>query len=200
MPSLLVISAGLSSPSSTLGLARRIGAATEHALAQQGHRLELSELEVRTLAFDLASYMTEGFQLSPALHDAHRRVEQADGLIIATPIFTASFSGLLKMFVDSLPRTAVAGTPTTLAATAGSPRHLLAVDYALRPLITHLKASVLPTAVFQSTDSEDSAEFVERIQRAAAELAGALATVPSPAERTADLGSKRCDTQPRTSV
>lgn len=174
MPSLLVISAGLSSPSSTLALARRIATAAEDSLAQQGETISRSELEVRTLAFDLASYMTEGFQLSPALSAAHRQLEQADGLIIATPIFTASFSGLLKMFVDSLPRTAVVGTPTTLAATAGSPRHLLAVDYALRPLITHLKASVLPTAVFHSTDSADSAEFEERVQRAAEELSEAI--------------------------
>lgn len=175
MRTLLIVSAGLSRPSSTHALAARIADATTEAAAFHGQEIQVKSLELREIAVDIAEHMTNGFNPSDALRAAHDDINAADGLIAASPIFSASYSGLFKMFFDSLPRTLLHDTPTLLAATAGSARHLLAVDYALRPLLTHLKASVVPTAVFFSTSQPDyPPELIARIERAAAELAGAM--------------------------
>jgi FMN reductase len=76
-----------------------------------------------------------------------------------TPIFTTSYSGLFKSFVDVLDTEALRGLPVLLAATGGSPRHSLAVDYAMRPLFSYLHAAPLSTTVFaaSSTGSPRSA-------------------------------------------
>jgi len=59
----------------------------------------------------------------------------ADGLIVATPIYKASYTGLLKAFLDILPQFALAGKAALPLATGGSPAHVLALDYGLRPVL-----------------------------------------------------------------
>ena len=109
-------------------------------------------------------------------------LDRADGLIVVTPIFSASYSGLLKMFFDVLEKDEIAGKPVLIAATAGTARHSLALEYALRPLLAYHRAVVLPTSVFAATEDWGSAEagraLALRIERAAAELA-ALVGQPS---------------------
>jgi FMN reductase len=69
-------------------------------------------------------------------------VDEADALVVATPIYKAAYSGLLKTFLDLLPQHAFAGKPVLPLATGGSPAHALALDYALRPVLTALGAQV----------------------------------------------------------
>jgi FMN reductase len=68
----------------------------------------------------------------PSVAQAVEQVERASGIIIATPIYKAAYSGLLKLFIDLLPQTALRGKFVLPIATGGSPHHMLALDYALR--------------------------------------------------------------------
>jgi FMN reductase len=170
-----VLSAGLSTPSSTRLLADRLADATEHELAEQGFATERSVVELRDLAHDVTDMLLTGFP-SPALQTALDTVSGADGLIAVTPIFTTSYSGLFKSFVDVLDTEALRGLPVLLAATGGSPRHSLAVDYAMRPLFSYLHAAPLSTTVFAATadwggEGEDARALPGRIERAGRELA-----------------------------
>ena len=80
-------------------------------------------------------------------------------MIAVSPVFKAAYSGLFKMFVDSLDDDALRSVPTVLGATAGTARHSLAIDHALRPLFAHMGALVVPTAVFAATDDFGAATF-----------------------------------------
>ncbi|MFJ7152117.1 CE1759 family FMN reductase [Streptomyces sp. NPDC100445] len=177
---LVVVSAGLSVPSSTRLLADRLAAAVDrHTPA------ETEVIEVRDLAVEIAHALTNGFP-GEKLAAAQDTVAAADGLIVVTPVFSASYSGLFKSFFDVLDRDAVAGKPVLIAATGGSARHSLVLDHALRPLLTHLRAVVVPTGVYAASEDWGAEGLPERIERAAGELA-ALATGLSarPARREA---------------
>jgi FMN reductase len=77
---------------------------------------------------------------SPALAESMRLLRQARAVIIATPVYKASYSGVLKTFLDLLPERILDGKLVLPIATGGSPAHLLAIDYALRPVLTALGA------------------------------------------------------------
>lgn len=100
----------------------------------------------------------------------------ADALVAVTPVFKASFTGLFKMFFDILDPKSLVGMPVIVAATAGTPRHSLVLEYAVRPLFAYLHASVVPTGIFAATDDFGSAAgeaLSERIARAARGVAEA---------------------------
>ncbi|MFC7532826.1 FMN reductase [Actinoplanes sp. GCM10030250] len=171
---LVVISAGLSQPSSTRLLADQLSAAAGAAAARLGVTLDVQVVELRDLAHEITDHMLTGF--APAsLKQAQDAVAAADGLITVTPVFTAGYSGLYKSFFDVLDKDTLADKPVLLAATAGTARHSLVLEHALRPLFAYLRAAVVPTAVFAASD-DWGADSVEgplrgRIDRAAAELA-----------------------------
>ena len=175
---LAVISAGLSQPSSTRLLADRLAEATTQALEGRGIQAEVSVLELRDVAQDVTNNLLTGYP-SPRLERAIADVTAADGLIAVTPIFTTSYSGLFKSFIDVLDPQALAGLPVLLAATGGTERHSLAIDYAMRPLFTYLHAVVAPTGVFAAADDWGSTGLAERIARAAGELADLVAARPA---------------------
>lgn len=77
---------------------------------------------------------------SPDLEPIKALLAQADGVIVATPIYKASFTGLLKAFLDLLPQRAFEGKVVLPIATGGTIAHLLAIDYALKPVLSELKA------------------------------------------------------------
>lgn len=111
---------------------------------------------------------------SPALDAAKQRLAESDGLIAVTPVFTASYSGIFKMFFDVLDPKTIVGLPTIIAASAGTARHSLVLDHAIRPLFTYLRAVVVPTGVFAATEdfgTEAGADIERRVNRAAGELA-----------------------------
>jgi FMN reductase len=179
---LAVVSAGLSTPSSTRLLADRLTAATAAALAERGITATVEAVELREHARHLADNLLTGFANKP-LQAAVDTVVGADGLIAVTPIFSASYSGLFKTFFDVLDKDALTAKPVLLGATAGTARHSLVLEHAMRPLFAYLRAVVTPTAVFAA--SEDwaggdgtSRGVADRIDRAAGELADLLAGRP----------------------
>jgi FMN reductase len=169
---LAVVSAGLSQPSSTRLLADRLTEATVDRLREQGVEVEVTVIELRDLAHDIMNNVLTGFP-SPKLDDALKAVTTADGLVAATPIFTTSYSGLFKSFVDVIEPTSLTDLPVLIAATGGTERHSLALDYAMRPLFTYLHAIVTPTSVYGASSDWGSVDgaLSERIGRAAGELA-----------------------------
>jgi len=171
----VVLSGGLSQPSSTRLLADRLAAATTAALSGQGVQTDLEVVELRELAHELTDALLTGFP--PArLRAALDAVAAADGVIAVSPVFSASYSGLFKTFFDVLDRDALDGTPVLAAATAGSARHSLVLDHALRPLLSYLHAVVVPTAVFAAAEDWGApGALVDRVERAARELAGLVA-------------------------
>jgi len=176
---LAVVSAGLSTPSSTRLLADRLTDGVVTALRERGVEARPEVIELRDHARDLADHLVTGFP-NAALRPVLETVAGADGLIAVTPIFSASYSGLFKTFVDVLDRDALAGTPVLLGATAGTARHQLALDHAMRPLFAYLHATVVPTGVFAASEDWGSGpELAERITRAAGELADLVAARPA---------------------
>lgn len=177
MTKIAVISGGLSQPSSTRLLADRLTAAAQARIEAAGRPVEVEVIELRMLAHPLADNLLTGFP-SGTLAEAIASVEGADAVIAVSPIFSASYSGLFKTFFDVLPEDALAGKPVLIAATAGTARHSLSLEHALRPLFTYLRAVVLPTAVFAATEDFGHVGLDERIERAADELASLLVGRP----------------------
>jgi FMN reductase len=182
---LAVVSAGLGVPSSTRLLADRLTAATVDALRDRGVAATVEVVELREHARDLADNLVTGFP-SAALRGPVEAVTGADGLIAVTPIFTASYSGLFKTFFDVLDKDALTGKPVLMGATAGTARHSLALEFALRPLFAYLRATVAATAVFAASEDWAGGDGVsralnERIERAAGELADLVAGRPAAA-------------------
>ena len=179
---LVVVSAGLSQPSSTRLLADRLAAATTGALADAGVDSRLEVVELRDHARALVDNLLTGFP-SPDLRTAIDHVLAADGLVAVSPIFNASYSGLFKLFFDVLERESLDGVPVLIGATGGTIRHSLALDHALRPLFAYLGALVVPTGVYAAAEdwgqADDAHEALAgRIRRAGAELATAMAAMP----------------------
>ena len=175
---LAVVSAGLSQPSSTRLLAERIAAATQHRLQAEGIEVQVDFVDVRDIAQDVTNNLLTGFA-SPRLEAVVESVTGADGVIAVSPIFTTSYSGLFKSFFDVIDNQSITDMPVVIGATAGTPRHSLALDYALRPMFTYLHANVATTGVFAATgDWGESADSVKtlpnRIERAAGELAALM--------------------------
>ena len=176
---LLVVSAGLGQPSSTRLLADRLAHAVEAASVARHVELDVEVVELRELAHDLTDHLLTGFP-SARLGEVLERAAAADGLVAVSPIFSASYNGLFKTFFDVLDEGAIAGRPVLIGATAGTARHSLALEHALRPLFAYLKAVVVPTAVFAASEDWGSSGerdgLGERIGRAADELAELLAS------------------------
>jgi len=179
-----VVSAGLSQPSSTRLLADRLADAVGAHVKAAGGDVLVEVVELRPLAHALADNLVTGFP-PPELEAAITAVTSADALVAVTPVFTASYSGLFKTFFDVLDKDALAGKPTLVAATAGTARHSLVLEHALRPMFAYLRAVVVPTAVFAATEDfgdTTSGHLQERVDRAAGELVSLL-THAAPQQR-----------------
>jgi FMN reductase len=186
--SVVVVSAGLSQPSTSRLLADRLSTAVDRHLRDAGVEVTIEVLELREYAQDLTNNLLTGFP-SPRLQAAIDAVFGADGLIAVTPIFSASYSGLFKMFFDVVDRDGLAGKPSLIAATGGTARHSLAIEHAVRPLFAYLNAAVVATGVYAAAEDWGSGgltadgSLVERIDRAASELATAIVARPREAPR-----------------
>jgi FMN reductase len=167
---LVVVSAGVSDPSSTRLLADRITQKSLDLVREAGTPVSAAYIELAPLAIDVARATVAGFP-NEALQDAIAQLASADALIAATPVYKAGVSGLFKSFVDVLDDDLLVAKPVLLAATAGSSRHALVVDEQLRPLFAYLRALTLPTSVFAAPEDWATTELGGRIERAATELA-----------------------------
>lgn len=145
------------------------------------HALPLRELPAAALLSAEAGH--------PVLRVALERIARADVVLVGTPIYKAAYSGLLKAFLDLLPQDALRGKTVLPLATGGSAAHLLAIDYALKPVLHALGASRLLDGVFV-TDTQlvahatlgyvPEAAVVQRLDRALSPLL-ARAAVPQAA-------------------
>jgi len=180
--SLVVITAGMGTPSTTQLLGERLGAATASALSTAGHEVEVTHLELRTIGSDLTNYLVSRVPSKP-LQDAFATVRAASGVIAVTPVFNASYSGLFKMFFDLLDEGSLKARPALLAATGGTARHSLVIDQAMLPLFHYLKAVVVPTGVFAATADwgESDGRLTRRIEAAGVEFAELVASRPGQA-------------------
>ncbi|MFE4173972.1 FMN reductase [Streptomyces sp. NPDC056909] len=170
---LVVVAAGLSVPSSTRLLADRLAAAVERRTP-----VDIRVVELRGLAVEIAHNFTSGFP-GRALGAALDAVTEADGLVVVTPVFSASYSGLFKSFFDVLAKDTLAGKPVLIAATGGSARHSLLLDHALRPLFSYLRAVIVPTGVYAASEDWGAEGLQGRVERAAGQLASPMAETPT---------------------
>ncbi|MEV0808495.1 FMN reductase [Micromonospora sp. NPDC050200] len=185
---LAVVSAGLGQPSSTRLLADQLAAATRDELVRRGAQVELRTVELRDHAHDVVNNLLTGFP-SESLRQALDTVAGADGIVAVTPIFNASYNGLFKSFFDVVESGSLVDRPVLIAATGGTARHSLALEHAVRPMFSYLRAVVVPTAVFAAPEdwSGGTADGAlrGRILRAGAELADQVDRRP-PATGPAD--------------
>ena len=179
---IVAVTAGLGQPSSTRLLADRLAEATDRGLRLHGEQADVRVVELRDLAHAVTDHLLTGFP-GPDLADALEAVAAADALITVTPVFSASYSGLFKSFFDVLEDGALAGKPVLVAATAGTARHSLVLEFAMRPLFAYLRAVVVPTAVFGASEdfgSSGAGSLAERVDRAGRELADLVTGRPAP--------------------
>ncbi len=139
MASVLVLTGSPSRISRTSALARHLG----HALTLEGHDVRVLDLRTLPPAALLAADTSD-----PQIREAVEAVIGADGVVVATPIYKAAYSGLLKVFLDLLPQAALQGKLVLPLATGGTVAHLLAIDYGLRPVLVSLGARHIATGRF----------------------------------------------------
>ncbi|MFG2673258.1 NADPH-dependent FMN reductase [Streptomyces sp. NPDC048445] len=132
MATVLSVSGSPSPTSRTARLLRDL----DDRLRDQGH--EVISLEVRTLPADALLGAQFGH---PTILAATELFAQADGVVIGTPVYKAAYSGLLKSLLDLLPQYALTGKTVLPLATGGSMAHVLAIDYALRPVLSSMGAA-----------------------------------------------------------
>lgn len=175
-----VISGGLSETSATRRLADRLGSATAEALRARGIAAEVTVFDLRERAHDITNATLTGFAGKDLQADLDA-VLASDGVVAASPVYSGAYTGLFKSFVDLLGQAAFDGTPVLLAATAGTARHSLALEHAMRPLFSYLRALTVPTGVFAASedwggDGDAAGALAGRVERAAGELADLVAS------------------------
>ncbi|TDC28024.1 FMN reductase (NADPH) [Streptomyces sp. 8K308] len=132
MAVVLSISGSPSPTSRTARLLRHLDA----RLALQGH--DVIPLDVRALP---AEALLGADLAHPAIAEVAELLDRAEGVVVGTPVYKAAYSGLLKALLDLLPQYALAGKTVLPLATGGSTAHVLAIDYALRPVLSSMGAT-----------------------------------------------------------
>ncbi|HEY0453698.1 NADPH-dependent FMN reductase [Actinophytocola sp.] len=131
MSSIVVLAGSPSATSRTVALAEQLA----ERLRAQAHDVRV--VAVRDLPADA---LLGADPTNPAIADVLRSVAAAEGVVVASPVYKAAYSGVLKVLLDLLPQLAFAGKAVLPILTGGGPAHALAVDYALRPVLSTLGA------------------------------------------------------------
>jgi FMN reductase len=177
----LLLGGSPSAPSTTWRLLQLVG----ERLAAHGHRTVA--LQVRELP---AQALLRADLSDPAIAAAVAQVAEADAVVVGTPVYKAAYSGVLKVFLDLLPQDGLAGKLVLPLATGGSQSHMLALDYALRPVLASLAPRhILPSIYATSEQLSWRPEFglapapaiAARIDDGIEHLAHALQHAPAPA-------------------
>jgi FMN reductase len=147
------VSGSLREPSKTTALVRALIA----EVAGREH-VETRLIEVATLGPHFAGALRRE-DLDPEVEDALHAIETADLLIVASPVYRASFTGLFKHLFDFVGQYALVGTPVLLAATGGGERHALILEHQLRPLFGFFQALTLPVGVYASDSDFEAYEL-----------------------------------------
>jgi FMN reductase len=130
--SIVVLSGSPSATSRTAALAEHLAA----RLRRQGHH-RVRVVQVRDLP---AEALLSADAEDPAIADVVNAIDAADGVVVASPVYKAAYTGLLKTLLDLFPQFALADKVVLPVVTGGSPAHVLALDYALRPVLSSLGA------------------------------------------------------------
>ena len=156
--SIVAVSGSLHSPSKTTVLVHEILEGFATALRSgAGNDLEVEThlIELSDIGREFSGALSRD-DLSPVAEDALRRIESATLLIVASPVYRASFTGLFKHVFDFVGQYALIDKPVLLAATGGSDRHALIIEHQFRPLFSFFQAITLPIGVYASdTDFVD---------------------------------------------
>ncbi|WP_282275478.1 FMN reductase [Stenotrophomonas sp. PS02297] len=158
----VAVSGGLQRPSRAATLAEHLSDLIAAKIPCQRHLIELGQLA------PLLAGTVRRSQLPDTVERELAAVEQADVLVVATPVYRGSYTGLFKHFFDFIDQDALVDMPVLLAATGGSERHALMIDHQLRPLFSFFQARTLPLGVY-ATDRDfagDSLRNDDLIQRA----------------------------------
>ena len=163
----VAVSGGLQRPSRTLALVEELLATLGDAVPIDVHLIELGEI-----APHFAGAVHRG-QLPGRIEADLLAIESADLLVVASPVYRASYTGLFKHLFDFVHHESLIGVPVLLAATGGSDRHALVIDHQLRPLFAFFQANALPVGVYATEKDFDgyavsSPELQERIALAIA--------------------------------
>ncbi|GGO43139.1 hypothetical protein GCM10012287_05570 [Streptomyces daqingensis] len=187
MPNVLALSGSPSPRSRTASLVRHVGG----LVAAEGHTVR--HVAARDLPPDA---LLAGDASHPAVREVIDSITWADALIVGTPVYKAAYSGLLKTLLDLLPQFALAGKTVLPLATGGTPAHVLAIDYALRPVLTSLGTDnvlrgwfVLDRDVTAGADGEGAVapDSAAGVAEAAGRLITALAAPDSATARVPGL-------------
>ncbi|MDM1486101.1 FMN reductase [Acinetobacter towneri] len=149
---IVAISGGLNAPSKTEALLQTLIERLAKAIPIQVHFIKFSEIA------PLLGGAIYRNQLPQQVQDHLAAVENADALIVGTPVYRASFTGLFKHFFDFVEQNALIDVPVLLAASGGSERHALVLEHQLRPLFSFFQAQTLPIGVY-ATDRDFSPEY-----------------------------------------
>jgi FMN reductase len=163
----VAVSGSLHAPSKTTALVKEILASFGREVAVDAHLIAVSEIGP-----DFAGTLRRD-QLPASVEEELQRIESADLLIVASPVYRASFTGLFKHLFDFVGQYALVDKPVLLAATGGSDRHALIIEHQFRPLFGFFQALTLPIGVYANdTDftagAVSSLELQERIDLAVA--------------------------------
>lgn len=139
MPSIVTIGGSPSATSKSAALLGLVRARLEtFGITTAG--VNVRDLPAEDLLFARSSALT--------IASAVELVASARGVVVATPIYKAAYSGILKVFLDLLPQDALAGKVVLPIATGGSLAHMLAIDYALRPVLSALGSTHILGGVY----------------------------------------------------
>ena len=166
---LVLVSAGASDPSSTRLLADRIADRVKELAARHGHEVTTSGIELREIAADISTALVSQL-VTPRLRQAITALGEADGIIATAPVYKAGPSGLFTSFFHVLDNDLLIAKPVVLAATAGTARHALVADEAMRPMFAYLRTMTAPTSLFAAPEDWSDPALNTRIDRAAREL------------------------------
>lgn len=148
------VSGSLREPSRTTALVRTILATIAERVPTE------SELvEVATLGPGFAGALRRD-DVAPEVEQALQAIESADLLVVASPVYRASFTGLFKHLFDFVGQYELVGTPVLLGATGGGERHALIIEHQLRPLFGFFQALTLPIGVYASDGDFTGGELV----------------------------------------
>lgn len=140
----VAVSGSLRRPSRTLVLVEQLVHSIASVLPVDSHLVDLSEVAPKLVAtLDRTGLLAD---VQTHIH----AIESADLLIVASPVYRASFAGLFKHLFDLVHHEALINVPVLLAATGGSERHALVIDHQLRPLFSFFQARTLPVGVYAS--------------------------------------------------
>ncbi|MDO6645827.1 FMN reductase [Acinetobacter guillouiae] len=187
---IVAVSGGLNNPSKTESLVQAI-------LDELG---QATPIHVHFIKFSEIGHLLGGAiyrnQLPQRVQDDLAAVEAADALIVGTPVYRASFTGLFKHFFDFVEQTALVDVPVLLAASGGSDLHALVLEHQLRPLFSFFQAQTLPIGVY-ATDRDFTPEYTiksehiqDRITLAVARALPILEWAPAKGQRAEVVKAK----------